>query len=89
MYSDGQPPSVNDVGRREPSQSEASCTQYEGPDAHEVQQPRICEIGAENNRINSELWHASAGPLVSLPAAGTHVVYFPQGHCEQVSFSFF
>ncbi|KAJ1703920.1 hypothetical protein LUZ63_003699 [Rhynchospora breviuscula] len=37
--------------------------------------------------LNSELWHACAGPLVSLPAIGTRVVYFPQGHSEQVSAS--
>jgi hypothetical protein len=35
-------------------------------------------------RINSELWHACAGPLVSLPPVGSQVVYFPQGHTEQV-----
>ncbi|MQM03428.1 hypothetical protein Taro_036214, partial [Colocasia esculenta] len=34
--------------------------------------------------LNSELWHACAGPLVSLPDVGTRVVYFPQGHSEQV-----
>ncbi|KAL0333620.1 UNVERIFIED_CONTAM: Auxin response factor 19 [Sesamum angustifolium] len=37
--------------------------------------------------INGELWQACAGPLVNLPAAGTHVVYFPQGHSEQVAAS--
>ncbi|GAA0172460.1 hypothetical protein LIER_26283 [Lithospermum erythrorhizon] len=37
--------------------------------------------------LNSELWHACAGPLVSLPALGSRVVYFPQGHSEQVSAS--
>lgn len=35
--------------------------------------------------INGELWHACAGPLVSLPPVGSLVVYFPQGHSEQVS----
>lgn len=41
--------------------------------------------GGENVRsINPELWQACAGPLVNLPPAGTHVVYFPQGHSEQV-----
>jgi len=35
--------------------------------------------------ICSELWHASAGPLTSLPAKGSYVVYFPQGHMEQVA----
>ncbi|KAL0310525.1 UNVERIFIED_CONTAM: Auxin response factor 6 [Sesamum angustifolium] len=28
----------------------------------------------EKNCLNSELWHACAGPLVSLPAIGSHVV---------------
>lgn len=38
----------------------------------------------EKKIINSELWHACAGPLVSLPPVGSLVVYFPQGHSEQV-----
>ncbi|XP_064966075.1 auxin response factor 17-like isoform X1 [Musa acuminata AAA Group] len=37
--------------------------------------------------LNSELWHACAGPLVSLPPVGSRVVYFPQGHSEQVAAS--
>ncbi|XP_021715877.1 auxin response factor 19-like isoform X1 [Chenopodium quinoa] len=41
----------------------------------------------EKKTINQELWQACAGPLVNLPAAGTHVVYFPQGHSEQVAAS--
>ncbi|KAJ0922688.1 hypothetical protein HanPSC8_Chr05g0206781 [Helianthus annuus] len=36
--------------------------------------------------INSELWHACAGPLVTLPQVGSLVYYFPQGHSEQVLF---
>lgn len=40
---------------------------------------------AEKKNLNSELWHACAGPLVCLPTVGTRVVYFPQGHSEQVS----
>lgn len=39
----------------------------------------------EKRVLDSELWHACAGPLVSLPAVGSRVVYFPQGHSEQVS----
>ncbi|MCO5554970.1 hypothetical protein L7F22_008510 [Adiantum nelumboides] len=35
----------------------------------------------------SELWHACAGPLVSLPCKGSLVIYFPQGHLEQVAAS--
>ncbi|KAA8519434.1 hypothetical protein F0562_013691 [Nyssa sinensis] len=41
----------------------------------------------ERRCLNSELWHACAGPLVSLPAVGSRVVYFPQGHSEQVAAS--
>nr|XP_024366632.1 auxin response factor 6-like isoform X1 [Physcomitrium patens]XP_024366633.1 auxin response factor 6-like isoform X1 [Physcomitrium patens]XP_024366635.1 auxin response factor 6-like isoform X1 [Physcomitrium patens]PNR27047.1 hypothetical protein PHYPA_030528 [Physcomitrium patens] len=37
--------------------------------------------------LNSELWHACAGSLVSLPPVGSRVVYFPQGHIEQVAAS--
>ncbi|KAE8057220.1 hypothetical protein FH972_013927 [Carpinus fangiana] len=37
--------------------------------------------------INSELWHACAGPLVSLPQVGSLVYYFTQGHSEQVAAS--
>ncbi|MBA0719365.1 hypothetical protein Golax_007055 [Gossypium laxum] len=41
----------------------------------------------DRKSINSELWHACAGPLVSLPPIGSLVVYFPQGHSEQVAAS--
>jgi len=39
----------------------------------------------EKRVLHPELWHAYAGPLVSLPAIGSRVVYFPQGNNEQVS----
>ncbi|XP_040376317.1 auxin response factor 6 [Oryza brachyantha] len=45
------------------------------------------EVAEEQKCLNSELWHACAGPLVSLPAVGSRVVYFPQGHSEQVAAS--
>ncbi|PNT76268.1 hypothetical protein BRADI_1g46602v3 [Brachypodium distachyon] len=41
----------------------------------------------EKKAINSELWHACAGPLVAMPPVGSLVVYFPQGHSEQVAAS--
>nr|XP_009403030.1 PREDICTED: auxin response factor 19-like isoform X1 [Musa acuminata subsp. malaccensis]XP_009403031.1 PREDICTED: auxin response factor 19-like isoform X1 [Musa acuminata subsp. malaccensis] len=44
-----------------------------------------CE--GEKTTINKELWHACAGPLVALPPVGSLVVYFPQGHSEQVAAS--
>ncbi|KAF8397657.1 hypothetical protein HHK36_016577 [Tetracentron sinense] len=36
-----------------------------------------------SSSIYLELWHACAGPLISLPKKGSLVVYFPQGHLEQ------
>nr|ABR18397.1 unknown [Picea sitchensis] len=37
------------------------------------------------NSVCPELWHACAGPLISLPPKGSRVVYFPQGHLEQIA----
>ncbi|CAN6215930.1 unnamed protein product [Urochloa humidicola] len=50
-------------------------------------QPGSPEAVEEHKCLNSELWHACAGPLVSLPVVGSRVVYFPQGHSEQVAAS--
>ncbi|XXG61452.1 hypothetical protein AAC387_Pa05g0063 [Persea americana] len=38
-----------------------------------------------SSAICLELWHACAGPLISLPTKGSLVVYFPQGHLEQIA----
>jgi hypothetical protein len=35
--------------------------------------------------LYEELWHACAGPLVTVPRVGERVFYFPQGHMEQVA----
>ncbi|XP_077251364.1 auxin response factor 15-like isoform X2 [Tasmannia lanceolata] len=32
-----------------------------------------------------DLWHACAGPLISLPPKGSFVMYLPQGHLEQAT----
>lgn len=37
--------------------------------------------------LYEELWHACAGPLVTVPRVGERVFYFPQGHMEQVEAS--
>lgn len=47
----------------------------------------IQDHSAIRKTINSELWHACAGPLVTLPQVGSLVYYFPQGHSEQVAVS--
>ncbi|XP_015875203.3 auxin response factor 3 [Ziziphus jujuba] len=41
--------------------------------------------GFASSSVCLELWHACAGPLISLPRKGSVVVYLPQGHLEQVS----
>ncbi|XP_061347641.1 auxin response factor 19-like [Gastrolobium bilobum] len=61
-------------------------TQAEG-DAAAASNPCEGGGGGEKKSINAELWQACAGPLLNLPSAGTHVVYFPQGHSEQVAAS--
>ncbi|KAL1834138.1 hypothetical protein DCAR_0104307 [Daucus carota subsp. sativus] len=43
-------------------------------DSAPVKSPAVC----------LELWHACAGPLISLPKKGSCVVYLPQGHLEYV-----
>ncbi|KAF1899264.1 hypothetical protein Lal_00019390 [Lupinus albus] len=57
----------------------------------------VCYLSSSNSTCSSstssfhvsssylELWHACAGSLTSLPKKGNVVVYFPQGHLEQVS----
>ncbi|CAN6485579.1 unnamed protein product [Victoria cruziana] len=42
---------------------------------------------AVDDALYNELWHACAGPLVTVPRAGEKVFYFPQGHIEQVEAS--
>ncbi|KAJ6834338.1 auxin response factor 2-like [Iris pallida] len=43
--------------------------------------------GDSEDALYTELWHACAGPLVTVPRAGERVFYFPQGHIEQVEAS--
>lgn len=44
-------------------------------------------VVAPNDALYKELWHACAGPLVTVPREGERVYYFPQGHMEQVPFT--
>lgn len=43
-------------------------------------------VDSEEDALYKELWHACAGPLVTVPREGELVFYFPQGHIEQVYF---
>lgn len=53
----------------------------------EIKQLKEMQDHSVKKTINSELWHACAGPLVCLPQVGSLVYYFPQGHSEQVAIS--
>ncbi|XP_020890292.1 auxin response factor 1 isoform X2 [Arabidopsis lyrata subsp. lyrata] len=43
--------------------------------------------GVLSDALCTELWHACAGPLVTLPREGERVYYFPEGHMEQLEAS--
>ncbi|KAG8058992.1 hypothetical protein GUJ93_ZPchr0002g23481 [Zizania palustris] len=43
--------------------------------------------GSSCDALYKELWHACAGPLVTVPRQGELVYYFPQGHMEQLEAS--
>ncbi|KAF9590413.1 hypothetical protein IFM89_034206 [Coptis chinensis] len=45
----------------------------------------VVGVGGASSDVCLELWHACAGPLISLPKKGSIVVYFPQGHLEQIT----
>ncbi|XP_074573222.1 auxin response factor 7-like [Curcuma longa] len=48
---------------------------------------RSSVFGISGDMLYKELWHACAGPLVTLPRQGERVYYFPQGHMEQLEAS--
>ncbi|XP_062223079.1 auxin response factor 7-like [Phragmites australis] len=43
--------------------------------------------GSSGDALYRELWHACAGPLVTVPHQDELVYYFPQGHMEQLEAS--
>ncbi|XP_044493641.1 auxin response factor 2A-like isoform X2 [Mangifera indica] len=54
-----------------------------------MERGRDAEVGegGGDRALYKELWHACAGPLVTVPRQGDIVFYFPQGHIEQVEAS--
>ncbi|GLJ49674.1 hypothetical protein SUGI_1054060 [Cryptomeria japonica] len=69
--------------------------EFSPPGLHQSPLPPSCYDGGDFGEsaiaaagmksICPELWHACAGPLITLPPKGSHVVYFPQGHLEQLT----
>ncbi|KAK8583775.1 hypothetical protein V6N12_068034 [Hibiscus sabdariffa] len=56
----------------------------EGQNGHSA---RPAPVRDPETALYTELWHACAGPLVTVPREGDRVFYFPQGHIEQVEAS--
>ncbi|KAF5202781.1 Auxin response factor [Thalictrum thalictroides] len=55
------------------------------PYSKELQEALRCaNVEANKDAVYNELWHACAGPNVRIPVVGDKVLYFPQGHLEQV-----
>ncbi|KAJ6823676.1 auxin response factor 2-like isoform X1 [Iris pallida] len=65
------------------TQSEVSVVGRGQPVCRRCREP--CDSAEED--LYNELWHACAGPLVTVPKVGELVFYFPQGHIEQVEAS--
>ncbi|XP_010547792.1 PREDICTED: auxin response factor 2-like [Tarenaya hassleriana] len=55
----------------------------EGQQSHSTRSATVDPEAA----LFKELWHACAGPLVTVPKKDDRVFYFPQGHIEQVEAS--
>ncbi|KEH30965.1 putative transcription factor ARF family [Medicago truncatula] len=55
----------------------------ETPSSGSSSSTSIGSVGAGSS-VCLELWHACAGPMISLPKKGSVVVYFPQGHLEHL-----
>ncbi|KAJ4869555.1 Auxin response factor 2 [Raphanus sativus] len=55
--------------------------------AGEGQNSHLNRVVDQEAAIYRELWHACAGPLVTVPRRDDRVFYFPQGHIEQVEAS--
>ncbi|KAF5743655.1 auxin response factor 2 [Tripterygium wilfordii] len=70
--------------------AESFSSGYSEPNAVEGQKSHSTHSGAGKDpetALYRELWHACAGPLVTVPREGERVFYFPQGHIEQVEAS--
>ncbi|KAL1070767.1 hypothetical protein V6Z11_D11G045300 [Gossypium hirsutum] len=59
----------------------------EGQNGHSARTAAVRETVDPERALYTELWHACAGPLVTVPRELERVFYFPQGHIEQVEAS--
>ncbi|XP_020581944.1 auxin response factor 18-like isoform X2 [Phalaenopsis equestris] len=89
MYMGASDASVKANNCRGESASSACSEQQNGETVRSMASEDGCgfEGGGTDGALYNELWHACAGPLVTVPRFGERVFYFPQGHIEQVEAS--
>ncbi|KAJ7559713.1 hypothetical protein O6H91_04G097400 [Diphasiastrum complanatum] len=68
-----------------PAEGNGSVSRFGGRPMPQRSNSLTKSSGVDGDPLYTQLWHACAGSLVSLPRVGTRVVYFPQGHIEQVA----
>ncbi|KAG5235017.1 auxin response factor [Salix suchowensis] len=71
-----------DLNTTEEDETTPSCGSLSSPSSSSAASA-LSASGSSTSSVCLELWHACAGPLISLPKRGSVVVYFPQGHLEQ------
>ncbi|KAJ6724956.1 AUXIN RESPONSE FACTOR 3 [Salix viminalis] len=71
-----------DLNTTEEDETTPSCGSLSSPSSSSAASA-LSVSGSSTSSVCLELWHACAGPLISLPKRGSVVVYFPQGHLEQ------
>ncbi|CAN4084118.1 unnamed protein product [Withania somnifera] len=75
----------DDVGEEAPGQAPVSLDSPASSSAASGGSDLTSSTTAVAASVCMELWHACAGPLISLPKKGSAVVYLPQGHLEHLS----
>ncbi|KAG6778795.1 hypothetical protein POTOM_015142 [Populus tomentosa] len=72
-----------DLNTTEEDETTPSCGSLSSPSSSSAASA-LSASGSGTSPVCLELWHACAGPLISLPKRGSIVVYVPQGHLEQL-----
>ncbi|KAG2308972.1 hypothetical protein Bca52824_028720, partial [Brassica carinata] len=72
-----------DLNVAEEDETLSSASGSLSPPSDSSSSPFVVSGSSSSGGVCLELWHACAGPLISLPKRGSLVLYFPQGHLEQ------
>ncbi|RAL49681.1 hypothetical protein DM860_001972 [Cuscuta australis] len=75
---------LNTVSNEDDGETTTTASSRDDSDLTEASPPPP-PVAEAPHLVSMELWHACAGPLISLPKKGCAVVYLPQGHLEHLS----